>query len=155
MHPINFKIDTEYMLEKACTFYSRKPYINSSTVYCYVDYYDKHIETFLGNAKVDEIIVRKDGSKKLDIPHRVGLGKIIATRIEWRWEYNGPRSFPRGAKTVIDWNLRDGSAHIINLKTASIKTIQPEQIYYSVYGSLEYDKCVEQFESFWGKKRKK
>jgi len=156
MHPINFKIDTEYLLEKACTFYSRIPYGKCTDVYCYVDYYDKNIETFLGNKEKDWDVIRKDGSKRYIMPHKVGLGNIIATRIEWLWEYSGPRCFPRGAKTVIDWNLREGTAYMIDLQTtAGVSAIQPESINYSVYGTLEYDKCVEQFETYWGKRRKK
>jgi hypothetical protein len=153
MH-INFDIDSEYVLNKSCEFYKRKPYIDSNTVYCYVDYCDKNISDFLGNKRSELNIMRKNEQWKWTGYHKIGLGNIIATRIEWRWEYSGPRHYPVGAKTVIDWDLRKGTAEMIDLeKTKGIKTVQPEHIFYSVYSSVEYKKCKDSFNRFWMAKK--
>lgn len=143
---IDFEPDWDYLLEKACTFDERIPYVNIKTCYTFREYMDEHLRTFTG--LTNEITqVRKKGvvGKK---GHTLGLAGIQASRFEWRWEYQGAKHFPRGCNTSIEFNLRKQIGEIIDLsKPNLIRAIQPEQIWYCLYTKKSYQEVCE----FWHK----
>lgn len=146
---INFEADWDYLLEKACTFYERKPYIGTTTGYTYVDYADELTDTFTSSDSWLQII-RKNGHEIYSQRgHGIDLDNRIATRFEWRWEVRSPRHFPRGAKSVIEWNLWERYCEI-NKLTTPINVVQPEQCWFCCYSGLSYDKVVEHFSKTWG-----
>jgi hypothetical protein len=153
---VRFDPDWDYLLDKACEQYERIPYVNSKTCYSYVDYYDKHIEEFIGNTKREPIIIHKNKTK-YNAPHTLGLEKIVATRLEWRWEYKGVRYFPKRAKSVVEWDLFKQEGKLIDLLKGNnmLRVIQPESIYFCVYGEANYDKAVENYNKVWGSPRQK
>lgn len=143
---IDFEPDWDYLLEKACTFYERTPYVNIKTCYTFREYMDEHIRTFAGITK-DIAQYRKDGVLG-NKGHTLGLAAIKGARFEWRWEYQGPKYFPKGCKTSIEFNLRIQTGEIIDLtKAKPIRAIQPEQIWYCLYSEKTYEEVCE----FWHK----
>jgi hypothetical protein len=146
---INFEPDWDYMLEKAANFYSRNPYVNYNTGYTYADYSDKSIETFLGTGETIFGSLGKDG-KKTEIwkGTAMGLKKAIVTRFEWRWEHTGPKYFPRGANTCIEWNLTNKKGYIVDLtKNNKVSVVQPEEIWFCMYGEEKYENVID----FWAR----
>lgn len=151
---INFEPDWDYMLEKAAEFYSRNPYIDYNTGYTYVDYCDKHIETFLGTSTPILTTITKNRYLWQTLGHNMGLGKVLSTRFEWRWEHRGPKYFPRGANTCIEWNLTKRKGYILDLsKSNKVLTIQPEEIWFCAYGEHEYEKVIDFWNKTWNTKR--
>lgn len=154
---VNFELDWDYMLEKSCNFYERKPYKSVNVGYTYVDYIDPSIQSFLGVDPEEVILKKKDGKTlTLGTTHQMGLGNLVASRIEWRWEYSGARYYPVGARTCIEWELRSKKVNIINLDLGKpIRTVQPEQIFFCAYGINSYDKVMKFWEKTWLQPRNK
>jgi len=153
---VKFDPDWDYLLDKACEQYERIPYVNPKTCYSYVDYYDSHIEDFTGNGKLEPMQALRN-KIIYNVPHKLGVQKIIATRLEWRWEYQGVRFFPKRAKSVIEWDLLKQKGELIDLINGNnmLRVIQPESIYFCVYGEADYNTAVENYTKFWGSPRKK
>jgi hypothetical protein len=149
---VNFEPDWDYMLEKSCDFYARIPYKNLNTGYTYADYMDSNIEKFLGINPAEVSVVESKGKQiKLTNPHQMGLGSLIVARFEWRWEYRGPRHFPRGAKSCVEWNLREQKAYITNLSNnvKPIFVVQPEEVWFCAYGTKSYEEIVDFWRKTW------
>jgi len=145
---INFEPDWDYMLEKAAMFYSREPYVDYNTGYTYKDYWDSNIEIFAGME--DPVILKtsKQGKSLYNPPHNLGLGTKVASRFEWRWEYKGGRYYPAKANVVVEWNLTTKQGFITDLsKYQGFNVIQPEEIWFCIYGTQEYNKVID----FWNK----
>jgi len=152
---INFEPDCDYILEKSCNFYERTPYKSINVGYSYVDYIDSSIRGFLG-IDVQQIIAEKRGERTLTLgtTHQMGLGELVASRIEWRWEYSGARYYPVGAKTCIEWDLRENKGNIINLELGKpIRTVQPEQVFFCAYGKNSYEQVTKFWEKTWMQRR--
>ena len=97
-------------------------------------------------------LARQGKEVKLSNPHQMGLGGLVASRFEWRWEYRGPRHWPRGAKTCIEWSLREQTGFITNLEDKSnwqLRVIQPEQIWFCAYGTKSYKEVCEFWRKTW------
>lgn len=152
---INFEPDWDYMLEKAATCYSRTPYINYNVGYTYADYSDKEIKKFLGIGDSSLAKIEKDGKiVQLSLGHFMGLKNIVASRFEWRWEHRGQKYFPRGANTCIEWNLTHKKGYIIDLEASNkVSVIQPEQIWFSVYGEEKYENVIDFWNKTWNQLR--
>ena len=150
---VNFEPDWDYMLEKSCDVYERIPYVNMSTGYTYSDYMDSSVEQFLGINPAEISVVEQKGKHvRLNIPHQMGLENLIVARFEWRWEYRGPRHWPRNAKSCIEWNLREQKGYITNLEdrgSTTINVIQPEQVWFCAYGTRPYKEVVEFWKRTW------
>ena len=149
---VNFEPDWDYMLEKSCDFYERIPYVGITTGYSYVDYIDPNVEKFLGINPAEIAEVRQGKEVKLSNPHQMGLGGLVASRFEWRWEYRGPRHWPRGAKTCIEWSLREQTGFITDLEDKSnwrLRVIQPEQVWFCAYGTKSYKEVCEFWRKTW------
>jgi len=153
---INFEPDWDYMLERAATFYSRTPYINYNTGYTYKEYWDENLKMFAGMEEPTIVKTSKEGKSSYLRPHSLGIGTRLASRFEWRWEYSGSRHHPRSANVCVEWCLTDKKGYITDLsKEKSLRVIQPEQIWFCIYGKQEYDKVVEFWNKTWHIRRTK
>jgi len=150
---VNFEPDWDYMLEKSCDFYERIPYIDTGTGYTYANYMDSSVEQFLGINPEEISIVEQNGRKiRTSTPHQMGLGSLVVARFEWRWEYRGARHWPRGARSCIEWNLREDKGYITNLEDDSnfqINVIQPEEVWFCAYGTKPYKEVCEFWRKTW------
>ena len=151
---INFEPDWDYMLEKAATFYSREPYIDYNTGYTFKNYYDNNIEVFIGTGDSIKTQYRRQGHMLAHPQHRMGIGNLVATRFEWRWEYQGAKYFPSKANVCIEWNLTKRESYIVDLsKYNRLETIQPEEIWFCVYGTETYNNVIDFWSKTWNTKR--
>lgn len=145
---INFEPDWDYMLEKAAGFYSREPYVNYNKGYVYKDYWDSNIEIFAGMEEPVILKTSKQGKSLYNPPHNLGIGTRVASRFEWRWEYQGSRYHPTKANVCVEWCLTKKEGYITDLaKPDRLRVIQPEEIWFCIYGTEEYSKVLD----FWNK----
>ena len=151
---IDFEPDWDYLLEKACTFYERNPYVNVKTTYSWANYSDPNIVRFIGIDDLEIYQVRKQGLITHFSSSNIGITKLICTRFEWRWEYKGPRYFPVGSNACIEWNLRKQEGQITDLsKPSKIRAVQREEWWFCVYTEDTYEEILKKWEEKWNLKR--
>ncbi len=153
---INFEPDWDYMLDKAINFYSRVPYVNFNCGYTYKDYWDSNIEIFAGFEKPIILKTTKKGNSLFMPPHNLGIGEKVASRFEWRWEYSGGRYYPSKANVVVEWNLKTKQGFITDLsKVQLLRVVQPEEIWFCIYGTQKYNEVVDFWNKTWHVRRTK
>lgn len=114
MYEVQFEADTEWLWDKALSYWERKPYVSTTQCYTYVDIEDDHsIERFLQEKKIVMDVHSKYPSKVFWKKHATNFpltglqipGRIINRFVFVGPDYAGPMSFPRGAKCAYLYAL--------------------------------------------------